>query len=551
MAPSRLPAVLLLVAFLVPTALLVPTAHAQMLDDIADDRVPLSEPQRNVAGKQALVTVSGETLRGPISGLAVEAWSADPDLTAEARFLTAGSWSSWLPMRIVRSAVGDGLVAGYRGSETDGATQFQIRFITDPATALIVREAGTFRPSLEEADLPSPGLAPIAARSQGDIIPPALITREEWGAEPFIRGDPVPLARPDYNYMTFHHAAGFSGTTREEGIAQVKAIQDLHQDVRGWSDIGYHFVIDRGGHLYQGRPFMNDASSLEDLPVFAQGAHVGGANTGNIGICLLGCYHPPEGGHCREEITPEALETYVTLFAFLSERYGVAPSQIRGHRDFSSTACPGDSNYALLPQIRSDVSTLLVTGNQPIAQALMTAEVLADGVVQVSWTFLADFGVVSFRLERWTGDERSAVLVEGSGATSAGFADSGVLSGEPVSYRLYVTDAAGREQRVAVAEVAADLPVRHALSQVYPNPAAGDVRFRYYLPTQGNVRLELFDVVGRSVAVLAEGRQEGEQWYSVPLAASSLPAGVYYYRLTVEGFGGTVFDESKTLVLAP
>ena len=133
-----------------------------MLDDIADDRVSLSEPQRNVAGKRAEVTVSGEITREPIGGLVVEAWSADPDLRAEVRFLAGAGWTSWQPMRIVRSAVGDGLVAGFRGPETEDATRFEVRFITDSSTALIVREAGTFRPSMEETDLPAPGLAPIA-----------------------------------------------------------------------------------------------------------------------------------------------------------------------------------------------------------------------------------------------------------------------------------------------------------------------------------------------------------------------------------------------------
>ena len=72
---------------------------------------------------------------------------------------------------------------------------------------------------------------------------------------------------PYYDKMTLHHSAGFSAETLEEGIAQMQAIQLFHQDIRGWSDIGYHFVIDKAGNIYQGRPET------------VIGAHTGGSNT--------------------------------------------------------------------------------------------------------------------------------------------------------------------------------------------------------------------------------------------------------------------------------
>ncbi|MBO6576023.1 MAG: N-acetylmuramoyl-L-alanine amidase [Rhodothermales bacterium] len=523
-------------------------ARAQMLDDL-DGRLTEPAQRSETAGKRTTLTLTSGALNAPLSGVALEAVSADRALEADIRFQRNGAWGPWLPMRVVRSATGDEFVAGYRGDVLEPAVQFEIRMVAE--ASIEVGRTVTFD-NRQDADGfadDTPFLAPLAGAENGTIIPPPLITRSEWGAGPFVRGNPVPLASPSHDFMTFHHAAGFSATTRDEGIAQVKAIQDLHQDIRGWSDIGYHFVIDRGGRLYQGRPFLNSAGSLNDLPVFARGAHVGGANTGNIGICMLGCYHPPEGGNCQDEITAEALDTYVTLFAFLSERYGVAPSQIRGHRDFSSTACPGDNNYALLPGIRTAVTELLITGNQPIAQATLTAEPGADGVVQVNWEFVADFGVVSHRLERWIDGERDAVLVRGQGAPPATFADAGVQSAEPVNYRLYVTGSDGREQRVASIEVSLDLPVRHTVSEVFPNPASGRVHFRYFMPSRGRVDLALYDTMGRRVAQLADGVQEGERWYAVPYDVGTLAGGVYHYRLVVEGFSGVVFDRAETLVV--
>ena len=160
-----------------------------------------------------------------------------------------------------------------------------------------------------------------------------LIPRAAWGAESF-RGTPIPLNRPDYVNITFHHTAGFGALTLEEGLQQVKNIQDFHQNGRGWSDIGYQFVMDRSGRLYQGRPFLNNGVPFEEGPPLAQGAHVGGHNTGNIGVSVLGCYHPPEGSSCRDQMTPAALDSLLTMFAYLVERYGAPPENIMGHRDF-------------------------------------------------------------------------------------------------------------------------------------------------------------------------------------------------------------------------
>jgi len=533
----------------------VASANGQMLGDITDATLSLSAGRVETTAKRARHTHTSGPISGPFTGMAVEAATSDESLTAEVRFERAGGWSEWLPMRIVRSAVGDGLVAGYRSDSLLQASAFEVRFDIGSESKIIVRGAGTFDGTLDsdsdsgsDSDSEPLGFQPVFGAISGNVIPPGLITRDDWGARPFIRGNPIPLSFGPLETMTFHHAAGFSATTRQEGEQQVRAIQDLHQDVRGWSDIGYHFVIDRGGRLYQGRPFLTDATRLVQLPVFARGAHVGGANTGNIGICILGCYHPPEGAHCTEELTAAARQTYVTLFAFLSERYGIPVSRIKGHRDQSNTACPGDNNYALLPGIRTSVSNLLVTGNQAIAQGTLESDVNENGVVSLFWSFSADFGILGVRLEKSIGAE-SIVLHEAVGGSDGSFVDDLVVSTEPVSYRLYVTGDGGLEQQVASTEVILTLPSTATISEVFPNPTLATVRFRYFIQNRGRVSLDVYDAVGRSVAGVVDRIQDGESWYSVPFDASTLPAGVYFYRVRVEGFSGLTFDVTKPLVV--
>ena len=184
------------------------------------------------------------------------------------------------------------------------------------------------------------GLAKGLETISGTVPKPVIISREEWGAE-----DPKSSYsyHPYFDKLTLHHAACCSADDIEEGKDQVYWIQDFHQNGRGWNDIGYHFLVDRGGNIYQGRPET------------VIGAHVGGANTGNIGVCLLGCYHPPETS-CLQEITTESREAVVKLFSWISDTYGQNPSLLLGHRDyFGTTACPGDNVWTHLPRFRAEI----------------------------------------------------------------------------------------------------------------------------------------------------------------------------------------------------
>jgi len=193
-------------------------------------------------------------------------------------------------------------------------------------------------------DQEKPGRVRALEPTLGDISKPVIISREEWGAE-----DPKGSYsyHPYFDKLTLHHAACCSADDLEEGKEQVYWIQDFHQNGRGWNDIGYHFLVDRAGNIYQGRPET------------VIGAHVGGANTGNIGVCLLGCYHPPEAS-CFQTITPESRQSIVELFSWVSDTYGQSPAVLLGHRDyFGTTACPGDNIWIELPRFRAEISDFI------------------------------------------------------------------------------------------------------------------------------------------------------------------------------------------------
>jgi len=183
---------------------------------------------------------------------------------------------------------------------------------------------------LRASSKPTSGTGGIEEARKGQ---PYAISRDLWGAKP-PKGpyDPQTPKR-----ITQHHTAGRYPTTLEDSVTEMRIIQDYHQNGRKWNDIGYHFLIDPAGRIFQGRP------------VGALGAHVLSNNADNVGISLMGSYHPPR----NDALTPEQIEAIRKLGAWLRETYRISPDLYQGHRDFNAgTDCPGDVVYARLKEIR-------------------------------------------------------------------------------------------------------------------------------------------------------------------------------------------------------
>jgi len=122
----------------------------------------------------------------------------------------------------------------------------------------------------------------------------------------------------DINKIILHCSA-----TPEYRDVSVKDIRQWHLD-RGWSDIGYHYVIELDGTIKEGRPLER------------QGAHVRGLNKNSIGICYIGgCDADMKPKDTRTIAQKEAL---VCLIIDLMSRY--EGSTLHGHNEFSSKACP-------------------------------------------------------------------------------------------------------------------------------------------------------------------------------------------------------------------
>lgn len=159
-----------------------------------------------------------------------------------------------------------------------------------------------------------------------DSAPFKVIRRAGWKALP-----PKANYTPHTPfYFTLHHTQAHYPKTMAESIAEMQFIQDFHQNGRGWIDIAYHFLIDPMGNIFEGRPIK------------ALGAHVLSHNTGNVGISIMGNYHPP----VDNVFTDATRDSFVSIGRYLRDTYDVNVSSFYAHRELGNTDCPGDDLYA-------------------------------------------------------------------------------------------------------------------------------------------------------------------------------------------------------------
>jgi hypothetical protein len=157
-----------------------------------------------------------------------------------------------------------------------------------------------------------------ALAGEGDERNFDAICRSAWGAQPH-RGSYI---RHDVHRLTVHHSGGVLRRNRE-APSRFRAMQQDHFN-EGWPDIAYHILIDRHGNIYRARPTWAKGNTR--------------TNYNPRGHLLVMCI-----GNFNEQDVPRAqLRGLIRVLTFACDRFGVRPRTIHGHRDYASTACPGN-----------------------------------------------------------------------------------------------------------------------------------------------------------------------------------------------------------------
>jgi uncharacterized protein with LGFP repeats len=179
---------------------------------------------------------------------------------------------------------------------------------------------------------------------------PAIYSRAQWGADESLRDGFAGYGEIRAAFV--HHTVNTNDYTRADVPAILRGIYAYHTQSQGWSDIGYNFLVDRFGRIWEGR-----WGGIR-RPVI--GAHTLGYNDESFAMSAIGNFD-------LTDPTREMLRAYKRLFAWKLDLYGVDGDAfttidgvrlrtISGHRDVGATACPGQNLYAQIPKIRARVA---------------------------------------------------------------------------------------------------------------------------------------------------------------------------------------------------
>lgn len=345
-----------------------------------------------------------------------------PEPHGAVRFRHDGVWTAWQPL------IEDGVQAEGRwlsGLVSGGdAEAYQVRGV--PAEAVSARAA-----AINTTDGPQVRIGEARGGSAGALASTQCQSRADWGADEELRFDATgneiwPPTHHPVQVLTVHHTATKNNDPDPE--ATVRAIYRYHAVDNGWGDIGYQYLIDESGVVYEGRwsgtasascetangdgsEFGHEAADADAdadgvLDEMTTGAHTGGANSGNMGIALLGEFtdHPRTGGDPKVA----AVSSLEDVLAELAVRHALDPTKldvlyvnpvdgstktvptISGHRDWNATECPGKRLYGQLPTIRQNVAAKMAAGPADNPPAVSVTNPPDGATVSGSITVTAD-----------------------------------------------------------------------------------------------------------------------------------------------------------------
>jgi hypothetical protein len=289
-------------------------------------------------------------------------WARGGSLEAQVRARRrGGGWTPWMPLHRSGDHAPDGAPApaGTEPAYTGAADVFQLR-LRGSARALRARFVRAQPTARAARHLTGRRARPRVRARKSQSSLPAIVSRSEWG------GDSVPpRAAPTYGEVQaafVHHTVSSNDYAPEESAGIVLGIARYHRDSNGWNDIGYNFLVDQYGQVFEGR-----AGGI-DQPVI--GAQAQGYNSVSTGIACIGTFTSVPQSEAGLEALAQLIGWKLSLHGVPTEGTVVVASRggptnrypsgtpvtlqrIPGHRDGDSTSCPGEVLYGQLAELRA------------------------------------------------------------------------------------------------------------------------------------------------------------------------------------------------------
>jgi hypothetical protein len=455
------------------------------------------------------------------------------------QFRTRSLSGRWSPWRDAAPEAEDRPDAGTAERRRAGAWRQGNPWWTGPADAIRYRLRGDVR-RLRAHFVWSPA-AGVPARTLQRAGAPPIVPRSGWNADEGIRrGSPAYASA--VRLALVHHTAGGNAYTAAQAPAIVRAIQLYHVKGNGWNDIGYNFLVDRFGTVYEGR--------YGGITKNVVGAHAEGFNTGSVGVAVLGEYSSlAVAAQARASVAgllawrldlahvdPASTQSYISGGnARFPAGLPVFLRTVSGHRDTGFTSCPGTALYNLLNAIGGETAQLglpklyapKVTGAVPGPvrfQARLSAALPWSVEVRDAAGLPVAAGAGTSRAVDWTWD--ASAHLPGSYAYTMR-AGPDVLPADGVI--------GGGELALAISALASDPET------VSPNAdSIADLStLTFTLSADANVSVAVRDVLGNVVHALPKRwRRAGE--VAIRLDPQPLPDGAYTIEVAANATGGRV-----------
>ena len=369
-------------------------------------------------------------------GVTWDGASTKSAVTVQLRVRESGTWSSWETLegddpapdpgsKDARGASGRSATEPFFTAGSDGV---QVRVDTaDGSTptgvqAVLVDSREVPADAAAQATSTPAGKAPAAGGTTATTstvgpqvtaaVPPVtpvppIRLRAAWGADESLK---TCIADTDSSMLVgfVHHTVNLNTYTADEVPALIRAIYAYHVQGQGWCDIGYNFLVDKFGRMWEGRYGGIDKGVV--------GAQVGGFNSESFGVSAIGNFSEVQPPAVMVDSIAQILAWKLSLIGRDPRGAGlvtsggggslfpagqvVAMNTISGHRDAWATGCPGDYLYPRLGAIRSAAGALVDAAHSPVGHLDSVTPVLG-GLRVRGWTLDPDttgwiYGWISF-----------------------------------------------------------------------------------------------------------------------------------------------------------
>ena len=324
----------------------------------ADTRVSaMSVPQDVPTGTSVLEAVTPRVVA--TFQLVGATWaSSTGTVTFEVRTLAGGTWSAWSELSVEETQDATKPKNATEPLYVGDATGVELRAVGAAGSSVTSLSALTVTSPTVAADST---LATVSAQAvTGGVAQPAIISRAAWGADESLRGTNgadclIPKIDSTVKAAVIHHTAGTNSYTAAQSASIVRGIYAYHVQGNGWCDIGYNFLVDKYGQIFEGR--------FGGIRLPVHGAHATSWNTNTVGVSFM---------MNSDTLNPSAasMNSAEALLAWkLGNNYrtpggwttlvGASIPVMFGHRDVMQTDCPGTNLYARIQELRN-VSTSLI-----------------------------------------------------------------------------------------------------------------------------------------------------------------------------------------------